>query len=67
MPLQGLLTFDFMAGAIKAGKYELSGQLMGQGTAMIKKLKPAAQIMEELVTEAVAALDTAGHFINKES
>jgi len=56
-----------MAGAIKAGKYELSGQLMGQGTAMIKKLKPAAQIMEELVTEAVAALDTAGHFINKES
>jgi nitronate monooxygenase len=67
MPLQGILTFDFMAGAIKAGKYELSGQLMGQGTAMIKELKPAAQIMAELVTEAVTALDRAGHFISKKN
>lgn len=56
MPTQMLLTMDIIGGAIVAGKYELASQLMGQGTSLINQIKPAKEVMEELIKEAAEAL-----------
>jgi NAD(P)H-dependent flavin oxidoreductase YrpB (nitropropane dioxygenase family) len=57
MPLQGILMWDIVAGALEQGKFEHSGQLIGQDIGMIKEVKPAKQLVEELVAVAVQALE----------
>jgi NAD(P)H-dependent flavin oxidoreductase YrpB (nitropropane dioxygenase family) len=57
MPLQGILMWDIVAGALEQGKYEHSGQLIGQGIGMIKEIRPARQVVEELVAGAIRALE----------
>jgi NAD(P)H-dependent flavin oxidoreductase YrpB (nitropropane dioxygenase family) len=56
MPLQGMLMWDIVAGAIEAGKYEHAAQLIGQGIAMTKEIKPARCVVEDLVQGALATL-----------
>jgi len=57
MPLQGILMWDIVAGALEQGKYEHSGQLIGQGIGMTKGIKSARQVVEELVGGAIQALE----------
>src|SRR3990172_2816195 len=57
MPLQGILMWDIVAGALEQGKYEHSGQLIGQGIGMTKEIKSARQVVEELVGGAIQALE----------
>lgn len=57
MPLQGILMWDVVAGALEQGKYEHSGQLIGQGIGMIREIKPAKRVVEELVAGAIQALE----------
>lgn len=52
-PYQRILMEDFIAAAEKAGRYDLTLNAAGQIGGMLKKRKPAAQIMEELVEGAV--------------
>ena len=56
MPLQGVLMDEFMSAAEQVGRYDLINNPAGQIGGMLKERKPAAQIMDELVREAVEAL-----------
>ena len=49
MPLQGVLVGDFMEAARRANRIDLLHNPAGQGTGRLDQIKPAKQIMEELV------------------
>ncbi|MBI4336199.1 MAG: nitronate monooxygenase [Chloroflexi bacterium] len=57
MPLQGVLMEDLASAALRAGRHDLVFQPAGQIGGMLKETKPAARIMEELVTGAVETLE----------
>ena len=60
-PLQGVLVEDFMEGAKQAGRTELLHNPAGQGTGRLSQIKPAKQIVEELVQgtlEVLAGMQT---------
>ena len=57
MPLQGILMQDFVEAAEKAGRFDLTNNPAGQTAGMVNERKPAAQIMEDLVHEAVDVLE----------
>lgn len=52
IPLQGLLFWEYFASVTQAKAYDLSGETMGQAVGLIKSLKPARQILEDMVAEA---------------
>ncbi len=52
IPLQGLLFWDYFASVTQARDYEVSGETMGQGVGLINEIKPAKQILEDMVAEA---------------
>lgn len=52
IPLQGLLFWDYFASVTEAQAYEVSGETMGQGVGLIDSLKPAKQILDDMVAEA---------------
>jgi NAD(P)H-dependent flavin oxidoreductase YrpB (nitropropane dioxygenase family) len=52
IPLQGLLFWDYFSSVTQAEAYEVSGETMGQGVGLIHSLKPARQIVEDMVAEA---------------
>ena len=56
MPMQEVLMTDLVEAAAKAGRYELINNPAGQIGGMLHDLRPAAQIMEELVRGAVEVL-----------
>jgi NAD(P)H-dependent flavin oxidoreductase YrpB (nitropropane dioxygenase family) len=45
-----------IAGCIEAGKTDYVGGLAGQVSGLIKEIKPAAQLLKELVEETVEIL-----------
>lgn len=55
-PMQVLVSSALMAGFIEAKKLEYVGGLAGQVSGLIKEIKPAAQLLEELVEETVDIL-----------
>ncbi len=57
MPLQGMLMADFSAAAERAGRHDLVFTPSGQAAGLLSESKPAAQIMKELVVEAVSVLE----------
>lgn len=57
MPYQKIMMDDFNASAAAAGRYDLHSNPSGQGAGMLKAVRPAAEIFEELVTGAIAALE----------
>ena len=60
MPLQGVLVADFVAAASQAGRWDLVNNPGGQGAGRLKEIKPAKQIMEELVQGALDVLASVG-------
>lgn len=56
MPLQSLLTMEFLAGLHEAGMTDYLSGLAGQISGMITEVKSAAQVMEEIVSEAIEVL-----------
>jgi len=57
MPLQGMLMADFSAAAERAGRHDLVFTPSGQAAGLLNESRPVAQIVEELVSEAVSVLE----------
>jgi len=55
-PTQVLISSALLASFIEAGKTDFVGGLAGQVSGIIKEIKPAAQVVEEMVEEAVDIL-----------
>jgi nitronate monooxygenase len=55
-PTQVLISSALLASFIEAGKNDFVGGLAGQVSGIIKEIKPAAQVVEELVEETVDIL-----------
>lgn len=55
-PTQVLISSALLASFIKSEKYEYVGGLAGQISGLIKEIKPARQVLEEMVEEAVDIL-----------
>jgi NAD(P)H-dependent flavin oxidoreductase YrpB (nitropropane dioxygenase family) len=55
-PTQVLISSALLASFIDAGKTDFVGGLAGQVSGIIKEIKPAAQVVEELVEEAADIL-----------
>lgn len=56
MGLQGLLTRDLIYSMQQAGREDLLMNAAGQTAGMMKEIRPAKEILEEMVSEAAAAL-----------
>lgn len=57
MPLQSMVAGPVMAAAMVEGRADVWPGFAGQGAGMVDAIKPAADVMADLVAEAVAALD----------
>ncbi len=57
MPLQGVLMGDFVAAAEAAERWELTNNPAGQIGGMLTKRRPAAEIFNSMVDEAVRVLE----------
>ena len=55
-PMQVLISSALLAGFIEANKLEYVGGLAGQISGLIKEIKPARQVLEEMVEETVDIL-----------
>ncbi len=55
-PMQILVSSALIAGFIEANKFDYVGGLAGQVSGLIKEIKPAAQLLDELVEETVEIL-----------
>jgi NAD(P)H-dependent flavin oxidoreductase YrpB (nitropropane dioxygenase family) len=56
MPLQGIVSNSVMEAARKAGRKDINPGFAGQGIGMITRIRPAAEILRQMVTEAHALL-----------
>ena len=56
MPLQGVLTGDFAEAARIAGRWDLVNNPAGQVAGRLNKIKPAKQIVEDMVLETIEVL-----------
>ena len=57
MPLQWVMWRELRAAALAAGRYELLNNPAGQGGGRLRRVRPAKAILEDLVRDAVEALD----------
>lgn len=57
MPLQSMVSGPVMAAAMVGGRADIWPGFAGQGAGLVDAIKPAAEVMEEMVAEAVAALE----------
>lgn len=57
-PHQRVLMEDFLEAAKAAGRWELFMNAAGQGAGALKEIRPAADIMADLVEQSVAAFDS---------
>jgi NAD(P)H-dependent flavin oxidoreductase YrpB (nitropropane dioxygenase family) len=57
MPLQSMVAGPVMAAAMVTGRADVWPGFAGQGAGMVDAIKPAADVMADLVAEAIAALD----------
>ena len=56
MPLQGFLVWDLYASIAKAGLSDWLAPMAGQGAGLIKKIKPAAEVFNDIVEDAIDVL-----------
>lgn len=56
-PYQGVLMSDFDEAAGRAGRWDLHSNPSGQGAPLLKKRQPARQIVQDLVTGTIEALE----------
>lgn len=57
MPLQSMVSGPVMAAAMAAERADVWPGFAGQGAGLVDAVKPAADVVQDLVAEAVAALD----------
>jgi NAD(P)H-dependent flavin oxidoreductase YrpB (nitropropane dioxygenase family) len=57
MPLQGILFRDFLAAAERARRYDLINNPAGQGGGRLRAIRPAREIFETMVREAIEVLE----------
>ncbi len=57
MPLQGILFRDFLAAAELAGCYDFINNPAGQGGGRLRAIRPAREIFETIVREAIDVLE----------
>ena len=60
MPYQGMVSSQVTAAALAAGRPDVWGGFAGQGLGMIRAVRPAAAVMQEIVEGAERALRRAG-------
>jgi NAD(P)H-dependent flavin oxidoreductase YrpB (nitropropane dioxygenase family) len=60
MPYQGIVSSQVTAAALAAGRPDVWGGFAGQGLGMIRAVRPAAAVMQEIVEGAERALRRAG-------
>ena len=60
MPYQGIVSSQVTAAALAAGRADVWGGFAGQGLGMIRAVRPAAAVMQEIVEGAERALRRAG-------
>ncbi|MCB1645704.1 MAG: nitronate monooxygenase [Pseudomonadales bacterium] len=63
MPFQGMVSGQVMAAASRDGRADVNPGFAGQGIGMINKVRPAREIMEDIVASAEATLSRATYFI----
>lgn len=56
MPLQGLLIMDLLAGIVQGGKSDYVCPFCGQGAGLIKEVKSAGEVVNQIVEEAIEIL-----------
>ena len=56
-PIQAMISSALLASFVKGGKNEYVGGLAGQVSGLIKEVKPARQVLEEIVEETVEILN----------
>jgi NAD(P)H-dependent flavin oxidoreductase YrpB (nitropropane dioxygenase family) len=56
MPLQGMLVWDLYAAIAKAGLTDWVAPMSGQGVGLIKEIRPAADVLNDIVAGAVEVL-----------
>ena len=63
MPYQGIVSGPVMAAASAAHRADINPGFAGQGMGLIKSIRPAADILQDIVDSAEAALSRATYFI----
>ena len=63
MPYQGIVSGPVMAAASASGRADVNPGFAGQGMGLIKAIRPAADILREIVDTAEASLSRATYFI----
>lgn len=58
MPLQGMLIADLARGFSQTGMTDYQCNFIGQITGMLKEIKPAKQVLEEMVEQASEILES---------
>ncbi|MEW6296532.1 MAG: nitronate monooxygenase family protein [Thermodesulfobacteriota bacterium] len=56
MPFQSLIAFPILEGARQAGMKDIYPGIAGQSVGLLKKIRPAREIVEEMVSQAVEIL-----------
>jgi nitronate monooxygenase len=57
MPLQSMVSGPVMAAAMVGERADIWPGFAGQGAGLVNAIRPASEVMEEIVAEAVAALE----------
>lgn len=60
MPAQGLVSNPVMAAASEAGRKDINPGFAGQGIGLVKQIRPAAEVLRQMVEEAHALLSGGG-------
>jgi NAD(P)H-dependent flavin oxidoreductase YrpB (nitropropane dioxygenase family) len=63
MPYQGMVSGPVMAAAGAAHRADINPGFAGQGMGLIKSIRPAADILREIVETAEASLSRATYFV----
>jgi NAD(P)H-dependent flavin oxidoreductase YrpB (nitropropane dioxygenase family) len=61
MPLQGMVAHNVMEAARQEGRKDINPGFAGQGLGMITSIRPAAEVLRQMVAEAHALLS--GHLL----
>ena len=62
MPFQSIVAGPVLAAAMAAKRKDIAPGFAGQGMGLVKKIRPAAEVMKDLVAEAEKALSSARQY-----
>ena len=63
MPYQSMIAGPVMAAGVAAGRKDILPGFAGQGIGLIHAVRPAAEVMRDLVADAESALAAAGGYL----